>query len=172
MDRVFESGASGTAPSAPSSPSTGYATAGNPTTGTPATKPGPYWFHQITEELRAIIVAAGLTPSASTLNQVLQALPAALASRPEMAKSLGTSGYQKLPGGLIIQWGYGMASVGDYANTFPIAFPTAKLSIAFADVDQNPLMTFVSVSAFSTTGFNLTVNTGANRNVYWIALGY
>lgn len=74
MDRVFESGALGTPPSAPASPSTGYATAGNPGSSTPATKPGPWWFHQVTEELRHVIASAGLTPDHETLTQLKQAM--------------------------------------------------------------------------------------------------
>lgn len=76
MDRVFESGASVSPPSAPGSPSTGYATAGNPGGGTPATKPGPWWYHQITEELRAVIADVGLAPSHLTVNQLLAAIRA------------------------------------------------------------------------------------------------
>lgn len=77
MDRIYSSGAAGSAPSVPASPSSGYPTAGNPGTGTPATKPGPYWYHMIMEELMAVIVAAGITPASGTLNQLLQALRAA-----------------------------------------------------------------------------------------------
>lgn len=76
MDRVFESGAIGSAPSAPASPSSGYPTAGNPSTATPATKPGSYWFHQVTEELRAVITGAGITPSHTDLDQLKEAIDA------------------------------------------------------------------------------------------------
>jgi hypothetical protein len=76
MDRIYASGAAGSAPSAPASPSSGYPTAGNPGTGTPATKPGPYWYHMIMEELMAIITAGGITPAPGTLNQVKKALDA------------------------------------------------------------------------------------------------
>jgi len=74
MDRSYASGAAGSAPAAPASPSIGYPTAGNPGTGTPATKPGPYWYHQITEELLAIISAAGITPAQGTLTQLASAI--------------------------------------------------------------------------------------------------
>lgn len=80
MDRAFSSGASGTPPSAPGSPSTGYATSGNPGTGTPATKPGAYWYHMVTEELRALIVAAGLTPDHTNTSQIAQAVQALIAA--------------------------------------------------------------------------------------------
>lgn len=76
MDRSYASGAAGSAPAAPASPSIGYPTAGNPGTGTPPTKPGPYWYHQVTEELLAIIVGAGITPAQGTLTQLASAIQA------------------------------------------------------------------------------------------------
>ena len=76
MDRIYASGAAGTPPSVPASPSSGYPTAGNPGAGTPATKPGPYWYHMITEEMMQVIIAAGITPAPGTLTQLKQALDA------------------------------------------------------------------------------------------------
>lgn len=80
MDRAFSSGASGTPPSAPVSPSSGYATSGNPGTGTPATKPGAWWYHMVTEELRKLIVDAGLTPDYTNTSQISQAVQAMIAA--------------------------------------------------------------------------------------------
>lgn len=80
MDRAFSSGASGTPPTAPGSPSTGYATSGNPGTATPATKPGAWWYHMVTEELRKLIVDAGLTPDFTNTSQVSQAVQALIAA--------------------------------------------------------------------------------------------
>lgn len=77
MDRIFASGASGSAPAVPASPSSGYPTAGNPGTGTPATKPGPYWYHMIVEKMMSIISAAGIAPSQGNLTQLLMALRSA-----------------------------------------------------------------------------------------------
>jgi len=135
MDRSYASGAAGTAPSAPASPSVGYPTGGNAGAGTPATKPGAYWYHMIMEELMAIIVAAGITPASGTLNQLLLALRAAgvfitqavsddstrvattgwvraamsnIASAAGFAYSFSANGYIKFPSwlwGWIVQWG-------------------------------------------------------------------
>lgn len=77
MDRAYQSGAAGSAPGAPASPSIGYPTAGNTGSGTPATKPGPYWYHMVMEELMAIITAAGITPAQGNLTQLLTALRSA-----------------------------------------------------------------------------------------------
>lgn len=76
MDRAFKSGASATPPTAPASPSIGYASEGNPGALIQATKPGPWWFHMITEELLGIVLAAGITPAQGTLTQIKQALDA------------------------------------------------------------------------------------------------
>ena len=73
-NRKWLSGASASAPIAPASPSAGYPTGGNSSTGTLPTNPGPYWPHAIGEELRAVIVAGGQTPSLGTLNQLLVAM--------------------------------------------------------------------------------------------------
>lgn len=75
--RDFESGASATPPTAPVAPSNGYPTDGNPVTPLLATKPGAYWFYALAEELRALIVASGQTPSSSNLSQILTALRSA-----------------------------------------------------------------------------------------------
>ena len=74
MDRVYESGAAAAPPGEPASPSTGYPTAGNPQTAVPATKPGPWWYHMVTEELRAVVAAAGITPSHTDVSQLATAI--------------------------------------------------------------------------------------------------
>lgn len=73
-NRKFESGASASPPSAPVSPSSGYPTNGNPGTGTPATVPGEWWFHQVGEELRAVLDAGGITPDHTALTQLRDAI--------------------------------------------------------------------------------------------------
>ena len=88
MDRIFESGAAASPPSAPASPSSGYATAGNPQTAVPATKPGPYWYHQVTEELRAVIYGSGLTPDHTDLAQLAKSIQSGLLS---IAQAGGTA---------------------------------------------------------------------------------
>lgn len=73
MDRVWKSGAVG-APPPLDNASVGYPTAGNPGTGTPATKPGPHWFHMMNEELLSVIGAAGIAFDKTDVGQVLKAL--------------------------------------------------------------------------------------------------
>lgn len=73
-NRAWSSGASASPPAAPASPSVGYPTPGDPLTATPATKGGAFWFHQIGEELRAVLTAAGITPSTASTAQLLEAI--------------------------------------------------------------------------------------------------
>lgn len=181
MDRAFESGAIGIAPTAPAIPSVGFPTGGNPVGGVPATKPGAHWFHMVTEELRALIVAGGLTPSPSVVDQVLQALPAALASRPEMARSFAGNGYQRFPGGLILQWGstaFGPSGTGSINNTitFPIAFPNALRCRLVSPWNQNGGALNTAIYAVSGTNTQLTIaavsSGGFTTLEYgWIAIG-
>jgi hypothetical protein len=82
----------------------------------------------------------------------------------EFSKSLSTNGWQKLPSGLIIQWGYsGWACV-----TFPIAFPNACRAV-LNQFDGGAHEH--GVSSVTTTGFCPTTN-GAVSNFYWLAIGY
>ncbi|WP_310630833.1 hypothetical protein [Paraburkholderia sp.] len=74
MYRIDDSTASTTLPTPEAAGTEGYFTEGNPATGTPATKVRGSWLNMIQEELRAIVAAAGLTPSKTTYNQVNTAL--------------------------------------------------------------------------------------------------
>lgn len=177
MDRAFQSGASASPPTPPASPSIGHPTGGNPATGTPPTTPGDYWFHMITEEIRALIVAAGLTPSYTDIGQLLQALPGALASRPEMARSLAVPGYQKLPGGLILQWGRVSAPIDSTTTiTLPIAFPSTFAGVLVTPVDNignlasSPFSTAkpLSLSTFSLRSYY----SASNMSNFWFAIGF
>ncbi|CAE6812167.1 hypothetical protein R69746_05674 [Paraburkholderia aspalathi] len=74
MYRIDDPSASATLPTPEAALTEGYWTEGNPGTGTPATLERASWFNMIQEELRAIAVAGGLTPSKTTYNQVLLAI--------------------------------------------------------------------------------------------------
>lgn len=186
MDRAFSSGSSASPPAAPGSPSIGYPTSGNSGTGTPATKPGPYWYHMITEEIRGVLVAAGLTPSQGDVTQLLQALRAAgvfqtQATNDSSTKvattafanpgsSLSGSGYQKLPSGLIIQWGTGVATSAGAAFTFPLTFPTVCYSFSVSNNGVASGYNWLTTQLPSTTGATMQSSTASNYYSY-IAIG-
>jgi hypothetical protein len=100
-------------------------------------------------------------------------------SIPSFGASLAVAGYQKLPGGLILQWGFVASSGtanGNAAVTFPIAFP-ATCVLAVASATGAGAASYTGpLSSSNTTGavFTAVVN-GANTSgmvLYWFALGY
>lgn len=73
MDRHWDASGAAAAPAAPVNilgPNV------YPQGGASPSEPGPWWFHMITEELRAVLVAAGETPDRGTLNQLVTAMQA------------------------------------------------------------------------------------------------
>ena len=92
----------------------------------------------------------------------------------DFTSSKAANGYQKLPSGLIVQWG--TFTGNNTANTsdnvvFPIAFPTAcvlgigNYNSTIADEFQ------ATVDTLTTTSMNVTHNT-ASLAMLWFALGY
>lgn len=79
-------------------------------------------------------------------------------------QQLSQSGYQKFPGGLIIQWGRNTPGA---TVTFPIAFPTACFSVAATA--GTGFEEFVNT--ITTTSFYLGTN-GASASCPWIAVGH
>ena len=83
-------------------------------------------------------------------------------------QSLASSGYQKMPGGMIIQWGVAAFSAGtSVAVTFPIAFPTALYTIT----DSAAINATRYISALSVSGFTANIGTSSSGGYYWIAIG-
>lgn len=76
----LEKNASLTPPDPPASPSEGFPSNGAPQTGTPASKPGEYWFYAVGMEIFNVISGAELTPDHTTLNQLFQAIQALIAA--------------------------------------------------------------------------------------------
>ncbi len=82
---------------------------------------------------------------------------------------LSTSGYQKLPGGLIIQWGIVNVAATSGALSFPIVFPNAALSLVTnAYHTTNAYANHTGVTVSGSTNVFRSVNCG----YYWIATGY
>jgi len=100
----------------------------------------------------------------------------------EFGASFATTGWQKLPSGLIIQWGYlgittpATGTILTSSVTFPIAFQTACLD-AVGCLGNIPAGTYAGVSAesLSTSSFNLVFCSGTASGVAmglrWFAIG-
>ncbi len=83
--------------------------------------------------------------------------------------SKASNGYQKLPSGLIIQWGFAALSNSGTPVTFPIAFPSAGVSAVATSAQTGTV--FADAAAVTTTGFTGYSSSGTN-GAYWIAIGY
>lgn len=76
MDRKWKSGALGIAPDPALNASDGFPTPGNPGGGVPASKPGAYWYYMVTEEILAVITAAGIAFDKTVITQLRDAIQA------------------------------------------------------------------------------------------------
>ncbi|MBE6055844.1 hypothetical protein [Clostridium sp.] len=107
----------------------------------------------------------------------------------DQVQSLGSSGYRKLPGGLILQWGYYLTPTGGsngidrgvYYKTitglrFPIAFSSRICSINATS--NNARCWAYAADSGRLDGFNLgcsniiTADTNNNVYLFWRAIGY
>ncbi|WP_246858290.1 gp53-like domain-containing protein [Enterobacter hormaechei] len=95
------------------------------------------------------------------------------------ASSLGFNGYQKLPSGLLIQWGAfsvngTSGAVGSADVTFPIAFPTAvrNLNAFMSTNDPSQRFTGFDIGNTTTTKARFTYVTPTSNPIYWSAIGY
>jgi len=81
----------------------------------------------------------------------------------DFTSSLTANGYQKLPNGLIIQWGSYLDSI-----TFPIVFPNAVFSLS---TDATSINGYQGASNF-VLGINGAVATTPNRSGTYMAIGH
>lgn len=174
-NRKLLANAKATPPTAPASPSIGYP--GNGGVSDPPGTPGAHWFYQLGEELRNVITAGGLTPSDTDLGQVLAALVAGFG----LPKLHAVVGYQKLPGGLILQWGSGNTSASpgvDTVHTFPIAF-ASQCYVVVTNVGINTASGGVTnpvvIGTFNFTVNNFTADNSSTNatatSFYYLAIG-
>lgn len=88
--------------------------------------------------------------------------------------SLAANGHQKLPSGLIKQWGVAIVTAGTQATVnLPIAFPGGFVSLV-SGVNANvaTAASFSNAFVVSTAQIKLAVNAGSGVGVYWEATGY
>jgi hypothetical protein len=101
-------------------------------------------------------------------------------------QSLGTNGFQKLPGGLILQWGTVVLAFNGNANngfygvsgtiTFPINFTTACYNVSATPYRAGMFygasiaVTGLTTSGFSASGSN-QYGDSSGMSIYWFAIG-
>jgi len=122
-----------------------------------------------------------LTYNGSTSTWVASAVPSLISNFTGANQSLAESGYQKLPGGLIIQWGIGVADAsGILTVTWPIQFPN-KCFVTQATTNGNSSGAIQTLKYMSktTTGGSYSVAYVSGTTWYgsalsadWFAIGY
>ena len=100
----------------------------------------------------------------------------ALKSSADFGVSLASSGYQKLPSGLIIQWMTGTSGPsGTAVNNLPISFPNGNLKWLGMAAGSSRVVGFGGSSNSSVTVNCFLSTTGAlvaNENILIVAIGY
>jgi hypothetical protein len=113
-------------------------TEGSPTGGVPATVVSASWLNDIQEELISILVAAGIVPVKGVQDQVIAAIRS-VATAQFIAQFTGANqlkaanGFQKLPGGFILQAGVSNGTTTEVGVTFPVAFPNLVMYVGTSD---------------------------------------
>jgi hypothetical protein len=106
---------------------------------------------------------------------LLRGLPA------DFSSSKAINGYQKLPSGLILQWGKtsptAISSGGSLTITFPIAFPNGVLGQPIVSSNSRTsymVSTGISggTSSITKTDFTVRAESGADNGCAWIVMGY
>ncbi|WP_354676238.1 hypothetical protein [Citrobacter portucalensis] len=83
---------------------------------------------------------------------------------------LNNSGYQKLPGGLIIQWGRETIPAGGIFVNFPIPFPNIVFSIALGAAGDSSVI--ITANGYQNNGFSFSANKPTLVPQTYIAVGY
>jgi len=117
---------------------------------------------------------SGAVTGVSTVDSVSGAVQ--LSTLAAFAKSLGGNGYQKLPSGLIIQWGdIGPILIGvAKLTTFPITFPNSWLSIV-ATPNPGGIGTQYALDVTPNSNSNFYAGgtgSGYPNSNYYIAIGF
>jgi microcystin-dependent protein len=96
----------------------------------------------------------------------------------QFGSSLASPGYQRLPSGLIIQWGNFNSTTSSATTTYPIAFPNAILSKTVSVMDKTSgssllqLYLVASLNNSTTIGALMPGYDSGAWSAQWIAIGY
>lgn len=183
-------------------------TEGNPGTGTPATRVTAQWLNVLQAEIAAVVEEAGITLDQTGVDrtQLLEALETLFAGTDfasnseaftgtETAKALtpsnfgvkdhSSSGYQRFPGGLILQWGTASVSVpgngtgGEATVSYPLTFPTAAIrgmvcrrQTTWESSWGGPYIDTMTTTQITVGVDEAATTAGENKTVDWLVWGY
>lgn len=122
------------------------------------------------ETVSGIVELATAAETLAGASQTLAVTPYAIAN---LGSSLANTGYYKLPGGLIVQWGFGlMASSTTTTFTFPLTFPTSCFSVVVSN-RENSAYTRGAIHVTNYSSSSVTVYSADTSGHYchYIAIG-
>ena len=132
-----------------------------------------------TESIAGIIKISTTAQVSAGTDNTTAVSPAKLKELFANGLNTATNGYQKLPGGLIIQWGGATfretTGVTGQVITLPIAFPNAFLRITGTDggYGANAVgITIISKSQFKCWGRIVSSGAFSDTAFHWVAIGY
>lgn len=117
-------------------------------------------------------VVPAATTSGQAVNKGQLDLMVALAQFTGSNQQLAASGFQKFPGGLIVQWGNASVVFDSYSITFPTAFPNACWQCIGGYRDIDSVMGQLGSTSLTTTGASGNAYGTGTQTLYWIAIGY
>ena len=135
------------------------------------------WYYS-PKGLISIASSAETTAGTSTDRAVT---PAGLDSYTDslFANSKSTNGYQKLAGGVIIQWGSGQTINGSSSVdiTFPLEFPTACFTVTLTGSSNSDVPVYVTTFnktkfTAATVAYASAYNGATSQTARWIAIGH
>ncbi|MFB6364417.1 hypothetical protein ACFCP7_10180 [Paenibacillus elgii] len=86
------------------------------------------------------------------------------------AISKAINGFQKLPSGLILQWGKATIT-NSGAVTFPMAFPNYVMHV-YGQVETSAASQTVGIGSYTNTQFNAWTVAGSQQTIHWFSIGY
>ena len=86
-------------------------------------------------------------------------------------QSLGKTGWRKLPGGLILQWGESSANTAWTNVVFPVAFNTLSFATVIPRHETQGLVPLLR-DMYYTNKFMWKTSSSSQVKAYWFAIGY
>lgn len=149
-------------------------TGGNPQTGELPTALDQNFFDSLQEEICGVIEGGGIALNKADRGQMLKAMKAMFPIMGLFANSLSSPGYQKLPGGVLIQWGTAaIPSAGSVTVTYPITFSAGFSNAFVSPLDSSSTNNYrVGIDTSTTSTITLrSTNTNSVTGVNWMVIG-
>lgn len=148
-------------------------TGGNPQTGELPTALDQNFFDSVQEEICGVIEGGGIVLNKADRGQMIKALKALFPTTTLFASQLAVPGYQKLPGGLLIQWGTGAVPVaGSVTVSYPLTFINGYVQFV-SPIDSSSVNNY-AVRVASSTNSTMTVTSTNTQNItgfMYLAIG-